>query len=189
MQENNKNRIFDFISKKINRSNVRSTNAIKNILASFAIKGVSIVVSLLLVPMTINYVNPTQYGIWLTLSSVVAWFSFFDIGFGNGLRNQFAKAKANGNYTKAKAYVSTTYVCLGVIFTVVWILFFCINFFVDWSVILNAPMQMARELSLLVLIIFSFFCMQIVLKTINTVLIADQKPAKPACKSCAKERD
>jgi O-antigen/teichoic acid export membrane protein len=164
----------------MNRSNERSTNAIKNIIASFGIKGISIVVSLLLVPLTINYVNPTQYGIWLTLSSIVGWFSFFDIGFGNGLRNRFAEAKATGDYAKAKAYISTTYVCLGIIFSVVWIFFFCINFFIDWSVILNAPAQMAKELSQVAIIVFSFFCMQIVLKTINTVIIADQKPAKSA---------
>jgi len=161
-------------------TNDRSANAIKNIIASFGIKGVSIVVQLLLVPITIHYVNPTHYGIWLTLSSVVAWFSFFDIGFGNGLRNRFAEAKAKGDYAMAKAYVSTTYTCLSVIFTVVWILFFFVNFFLDWSKILNAPVQMAKELSLVALIVFSFFCLQIVLKTINTVLIADQKPAKSA---------
>ncbi|GHT61267.1 O-antigen export protein [Bacteroidia bacterium] len=180
MQEKNKNRFFDFISKKINRSNERSTNAIKNIIASFGIKGVSIVVQLLLVPMTIHYVNPTQYGIWLTLSSIIGWFSFFDIGFGNGLRNRFAEAKATGNYAKAKAYVSTTYICIGTVFVIVWILFFCINFFLDWSIILNAPAQMAKELSVVALIVISFFCLQMVFQLINTVLIADQKSAKSA---------
>ena len=51
-------------------------------------------ISLLLVPLTIDYLNPTQYGIWITLMSVIAWFNFFDIGLGNGLRNKFATAKA-----------------------------------------------------------------------------------------------
>lgn len=174
------NNIISFISVKVNRNNDRSTNAIKNIIASFGIKGISIVVQLLLVPLTIHYVNPTQYGIWLTLSSIVGWFSFFDIGFGNGLRNRFAEAKATGDYNRAKAYVSTTYICVGVIFTIIWILFFCVNFFIDWSKILNAPVQMAHELSIVALIVISFFCLQIVLKLINTVLIADQKPAKSA---------
>ena len=47
-------------------------------------------------PLTIDFVNPTQYGIWLTLSSLLAWFSFFDIGLSLGFRNRFAQAKANG---------------------------------------------------------------------------------------------
>jgi hypothetical protein len=33
---------------------------------------------------------PTRYEIWLTLSSIVGWFSFFDVGLGHGLRNKFA---------------------------------------------------------------------------------------------------
>jgi O-antigen/teichoic acid export membrane protein len=174
------NKIQIFINKKLYISNERSINAIKNIIASFGIKGVSIVVQLLLVPMTIHYVNPTQYGIWLTLSSIIGWFSFFDIGFGNGLRNRFAEAKATGDYEKAKAYVSTTYICIGVIFSIVWILFFCVNFFIDWTKILNAPVQMAKELSIVAFIVISFFCLQMLLKLVNTVLIADQKPAKSA---------
>ena len=166
--------IKDFFTK----GNERSIEAKKNIAASFFIKSISIAINLALVPLTIHYVNPTQYGIWLTLSSIIAWFSFFDIGFGNGLRNRFAEAKASGNFELARIYVSTTYAFLIIIFIIVWILFFLCNFFVDWSKILNAPSEMATELSTLAIIVFSFFCLQIVLKTINTVLIADQKPAK-----------
>lgn len=166
----------DFFSK----GHERSLEAKKNIITSFGIKGISIAINLILVPLTINYINPTQYGIWLTLSSIVAWFSFFDIGFGNGLRNKFAEAKATGNHEDARVYVSTTYAILLIIFCMVWLLFFITNHFIDWSKILNAPISMVGELSKLALIVFSFFCFQIVLSTINTVLIADQKPAKAA---------
>ena len=167
-----------YISDFFNKGHQRSIEAKKNIAATFLIKGASIIINLALVPLTIHYVNPTQYGIWLTLSSIVAWFSFFDIGFGHGLRNRFAEAKATGNFEKARIYVSTTYAVLTLIFAGVWVLFFAVNFFVDWSKILNAPPELATELSTLALIVFSFFCLQIVLKTINTVIIADQKPAK-----------
>jgi O-antigen/teichoic acid export membrane protein len=169
------NKLNHIINSRLAGKSERSTNAVKNIVALFGIKGVSIAVQLLLVPMTINYVNPTQYGIWLTLSSIIGWFSFFDIGFGNGSRNRFAEAKATGDFQKAKAYVSTTYICIGVIFAAVWLLFFGVNFFLDWSKILNAPAQMARELSVVALIVISFFCLQMVFKLINTVLTADQK--------------
>ena len=59
----------------------RSLEAKKNIIGSLLIKGCSIAIGLVAVPLTINYINPAQYGIWLTLSSMIAWFSFFDIGF------------------------------------------------------------------------------------------------------------
>lgn len=171
---------IQFVKDFFTKGHKRTLKAKKNIAASFSIKGLSIIVSLLLVPLTIDYVNPTQYGIWLTLSSIIAWFSFFDIGFANGLRNRFAEAIANQNFEKARIYVSTTYAILVLIFTVILVLFFGINFFVDWSVILNTTPNMATELSTVALIVFSFFCIQMVLKTISTILLADQKPAMSA---------
>ena len=53
------------------QGNERSINAKKNIVFIAMLKGFSIAISLFLVPVTIHYVNPTRYGIWLTLSSIV----------------------------------------------------------------------------------------------------------------------
>ena len=166
--------ILNFLTK----GHERSIKAKKNIAASFVIKGLSIAISLVMVPMTIHYINPTQYGIWITLSSIIGWFSFFDIGFGNGLRNKFAESIAKGEHEKARIYVSTTYAVLSIIIAVVLILFFCINPLLNWSKILNTPSGMADELSLLVLIVFVFFCLQFVLQLITMVLTANQQPAK-----------
>lgn len=156
----------------------RSNKARKNILLSIVIKGISIGISLILVPLTLHYVNPTQYGIWLTLGSIIGWFGFFDIGFGNGLRNKFAEAVAKGEHELARTYVSTTYAILSIIIVSVLILFFCINPFLDWSRILNTPADMRAELSTLAMMVFVFFSMQFVLQLLNTVMTANQEPAK-----------
>ncbi len=167
-----------FIKSFINKGHDRSINAKKNILASFFIKGGSIAISLVSVPLTITYVNPNQYGIWLTLTSLVSWFSFFDIGFGNGLRNRFAEARARGEEELARTYVSTTYAILGLISMLVLITFLCVNPFLDWSKILNAPSEMTNQLSLLALIVFGFFCFDFVFQLIATIVNADQQPAR-----------
>ena len=98
-----------FVREFVTKGHERSIRVKKNILASFIIKGFSIAISLLIVPLSLNYVKPSQYGIWLTLSSMVAWISFFDIGFTQGFRNKFAAAKAKGDNYLARVYVSTTY--------------------------------------------------------------------------------
>ena len=46
----------------------RSKDVVKNVLASIVLKGADIIISLLLVPLTINYLDVESYGIWLTLS-------------------------------------------------------------------------------------------------------------------------
>jgi len=161
----------------ITKGHERSVKAKKNILASFVIKGGSIAVSLVSVPLTIHYVSPPQYGIWLTLSSMVGWFGFFDIGLGNGLRNRFAEAKAKGEDELARIYVSTTYAVLTMISLFVLLVFLVINPFLDWAQILNTEHSMAKELSYLALIVFGYFCLDFVLQLIVVVLSADQKPA------------
>ena len=166
------------LNNKINKGHERSVKAKKNILASFIIRGCNIIISLVMVPLTIHYINPTQYGIWLTLSSIISWFTFFDIGFGNGLRNKFAEAIAKGDHHLARIYLSTTYAILSMIIAFVLIIFFCINPFLNWSTILNAPAGMAGELSTLALLVFVFFCIQFVLQLITTIITANQQPAR-----------
>jgi len=130
------------------------------------------------VPLTINYINPSRYGIWLTLSSIIGWFSFFDIGLTQGLRNKFAEAIAIGEDKLAQILVSTTYAILTIIFSVVWIVFLIANHFLNWSHILNISESMQSEISILAVIIFTYFCMQFVFRIITTLLIANQQPAK-----------
>lgn len=170
--------IISFVNTFFKEGHSRSVLAKKNIAYSFLIKMISILVNLTLVPLTINYLNPTRYGIWLTLSSIIAWFSFFDIGFGHGLRNKLVEARALGDYRKAKTYISTTYCILTIIFLSIWLLFYVLNIFLDWNKILNVSLIFDEELSKVALIVISFFCLQMILRTINTVIIADQKPAK-----------
>jgi O-antigen/teichoic acid export membrane protein len=169
---------FTLLISFITKGHERSVKAKKNIVASLLIKGSSIGISLVLVPLTINYINPSRYGIWLTLSSIVAWLSFFDIGLTQGLRNKFAEAKAKNDDSIAQIYVSTTYAILGIIFFSIWLIFLTCNHFINWSKILNVSESMRSEVSILAVIVFTYFCISFVIKIITTILIADQQPAK-----------
>ena len=66
----------------------RSINVKKNVLGSIIIKGVSMIISFMLVPLTIGYVSSDLYGVWLTLSSILTWLTFLDIGISQGLKNK-----------------------------------------------------------------------------------------------------
>jgi len=163
---------------RISEGHQRTAKARRNILASFFIKGASILVGLMLVPLAISYVDETRYGIWITLSSVVAWMSFLDIGLGHGLRNRFAEALARGQDDLARIYVSTTYAILCLIMGAVFVLFVVVNPLLNWPTILNSPPEMAEELSMAALVVFGVFCLQLVLRLLQTIFTADQHPAK-----------
>lgn len=161
----------------LNKGGERSAAVKKNILGSFLIKGLSVIVSLLYVPITLNYLDPTRYGIWMTLTSVVAWIGIFDIGLGNGLRNKLAEALAHGEKDLAQKYVSTAYAMLTILVFTILVIFFIINQWMDWSVILNTAPEYSGELKIVASIVIGLFGFKFVLNLISTILTADQKPA------------
>ena len=137
--------IKDKVSAYFTKGNERSVAVKKNIAVSLVLKCISILVSLQVVPLTIGYVNPTKYGIWLTLSSIIAWLSYFDLGFAHGFRNRFAEAKAKGDMKLAKEYVSTTYAVLFLLFSVILLITLVVNNYLDWSRILNAEFNLQMQ--------------------------------------------
>lgn len=154
--------------------NQRTKDIKKNIVAGFGIKGVSIITQLLLVPLTINYISSELYGIWLTLSSIIQWINFFDIGFGNGLRNKLGEALALGHIKRAKIYVSTTYVIMGIIFFLLGIILYILIPYINWTNLLNLTSNYQEMISVVMRILLIAFCMQIVLKLLGNVIQAYQ---------------
>lgn len=167
----------ELIHKTLNRAGIHSSrtrNITKHILLSFLYKGGSILCNFLLVPLTMDYLDTNNYGIWLTLSSFIGWFSFFDIGLGNGLRNKFTESRAQGDLSLAQAYVSSAYFTIGSICFGLIVLFTAANFFIDWTVVFNTGPGLREELSILMPVVFTFFCLQLVVKLITTIYTADQ---------------
>lgn len=155
----------------------RTVKAKKNILASLLIKGISIIIGFLMVRITLDYLDQTKYGIWLTLTSFLTWFAFFEIGLGSGLKNKLAESLAVKDYKLAKTYVSTTYGILTIVISLVAIIFLIGNSFIDWTIVLNTDKSLSKELSILVIIVFNFFFLQFIIKLISIILLADQRPA------------
>ncbi len=143
-------------------------------------RGVSIIISFLLIPLTLNYLSPVKYGVWLTLLSLINWVSALDVGLGTGLRNKFAEAIAKNDDELARTYVSTAYFFIALIVIAALIIFLSINPFLVWSKILNTGSEMESELTLLAGVAFTFFCFRLVFSIIGTILTSDQQPASSA---------
>ncbi|MGY4535820.1 O-antigen/teichoic acid export membrane protein [Mucilaginibacter sp. UYNi724] len=77
---------------------------------SFGYKGLSMILSFAIVPLSINLLGSTEYGLWLTIFSLVNFFLFFDLGLGNGLKNKITVALANNEIEEVKRYISTGYI-------------------------------------------------------------------------------
>ncbi|MBN2396282.1 MAG: polysaccharide biosynthesis C-terminal domain-containing protein [Candidatus Atribacteria bacterium] len=170
-------RPYQLVISYFTKGQPRTVKAKKNIFYSFILKGIDIFTGILIVPLALSYLDATRYGIWLTLSSIIMWFGFFDVGLGHGLRNKLAEAFSEKNDEMATKYISTAYSSLGLISLVLFLLFFIVNNFLNWQVILNTTEIPVNELNSLVLITFGFFFIRLVIQLINNILFADQRPA------------
>lgn len=162
---------------KVFSSNERTATVQKNTLALFLLKGISMLASFSLVPMTIGYVSPDLYGIWLTLSSILTWLSFLDIGFSQGLKNKLTEAIAKDDWEKGKSLVSTTYFMMVLIFVPLCVILEVLLQFVDWSSLLNVGHQYEEEIKQTMSVLVVFACVQMITNVLVSVIAAFQKVA------------
>ena len=142
----------------------------------FVLKGISILINLAFVPLLLNSLNEQRYGIWITITTIISWFSIFDIGLGNGLRNKLAECIAKCDFSKAKEYVSTTYIMLLYCLLPLSIILTIITHFVDWTRMFNTNTVPNSELEFLMFGIIILIILQIFFKTIQSILYSLQKP-------------
>lgn len=166
--------ILNRIQANLGIRSTRTKNITKHVFWSLLFKGGHIIATFMLVPLTIKFLDTENYGIWLTLSSFVAWFTFFDIGLGNGLRNKFAEAKAKGDLSLAKGYVSTAYYTIGCICLGFLTLALLISYNINWANIFNTSLVLEEQLQLLMPIVLGCFSLELVLTLITSIYAADQ---------------
>lgn len=168
---------MNHLLKFFTKGNERSLTVKKNIIYSFLIKGVSILISLMLVPMTLGYVSAEIYGVWLTISSILHWLTYMDVGFTLGLKNRLAECLANGDYEKGRSLVSTTYFIMAVIFIplAVLLMFVCPN--IDWCSILNVAQSNQEVVTKTIMLLLVFVALQMIVNVFVAVVAAHQKTA------------
>lgn len=172
-----KNVFTSHLFKLLNSGHERSAKAKKNILFSLIFRGIDIGIGLVLVPLSLNFLDPERYGIWLIMESIVAWFIILDIGLGHGLRNKFAESYARNDVKAAKTYVSTAYAVLSIVcFSLIAVLFVAKQS-IKWGSILNAPPALYQEVTILATVVILAFAVRMVLSLVSFIWIAVQFPA------------
>lgn len=163
--------------REITNSSLRNKILRKNILFSAILKIVGLTTSLLIVPITLDYLDKETYGIWLTLSSILYWFVFFDVGLGNGMRNYLTQAISLEDYKLGNIYLSTTLVVLAVIAIVFALLTLALLPFVNLNILFNSRAISEDVLIVSMLIAIVFTLINFVVKNIGYVFVAMQKYA------------
>ena len=152
----------------------RTQKANLNTIVSMFFKGGSILLSFILVPLTINYIKPDVYGVWITLSSLVGLFAMVDIGIANGLKNKLSESLADKNYIKSKMYVSSTYVIIGLIGFCIVCIYLSFFQFISWQSVFNSTIVAEDKLRNVVTIVVILFVFKFVSDIITVVAAAFQ---------------
>ncbi len=127
--------------------------------------------------MTLGYLDSYEYGIWLTLNSVLSWVYLLDLGLGNGLRNKLTEAIAKNDFNLGRIYVSTSFFFMTLIAIGFYILFLLSQQILDWYAILNIDPSRVAHLNSIVTIVFAFVCLNFLLKIIGNIYMSFQFPA------------
>ena len=157
--------------------NRRSNIVKRSIIYNFLLKFVSIGLSFLLIPLTINYLTITEYGIWITLFTVMNWVNFLDMGLGLGLRNKLAEAVSKNNLNEVRTYLSTGIFSMIIMGAILLILFLIGIQLINLQSIFNTEEISEYDLYISTLFTGIFIILAFVLSLINQIYYAYQKAA------------
>ena len=157
--------------------NTRNKMLTTNILYSSILKIISLSTSLLIVPITIDYLNKEVYGIWMTITSILFWINTFDIGLGNGMRNYLTEAISQKDYSLGKRYISTTLSLLTLIALAIGFVVLIPLLTIDFNKFFNTEAISNFDLRNTMIVAISFTLCNFVLKNIGFIYVAMQKYA------------
>ena len=127
------------------RSRERHRRIALTVLSSGLAKVITIITSLITVPLTLNYLGAERYGLWMTISSVIAMMVFADFGIGNGLMNAISEAFGEENWAAMRSYVSSALVAMLLIAISILLVFLSIYPFVNWGTFFNVKTPTAIQ--------------------------------------------
>lgn len=125
------------------RGRERYRRVVLTALSSAGAKIISLVTMLISVPLTLHYLGPERYGMWMTISSVIAMLGFADLGLGLGLMNAIAEAHGKDDRQAAVQYVSSAYFMLTGVAIIILAVFFLIYPYVPWPRLFNVTSPQA----------------------------------------------
>lgn len=175
-------KLLSMIASELKRIVKNNKVFVGNVIGAFSIRGASMLLSLVSMPLYMRYFNDNQLlGVWFTMLTVLNWILNFDLGIGNGLRNNLTQALSLKNIEGAKACISTAYIMFGVIVTIIACAALLISNLVPWNEILNIPENVisGNQLQTGVNITLSGILLSFLLRLIYPIFYALQQSAIP----------
>lgn len=108
-------------------------------------RGMGLVATLISVPLTIRYLGTERYGIWMTISSIVALLGFADLGLGNGLLNAISASHGRDDRDFARKCVSSAFFLLTGLAVLLALVFVLCYPSIPWDQVFNVSPEVGRQ--------------------------------------------
>ncbi len=115
------------ISKILNLGNTRNKILVKNIGLTSLFQIGSVGLSLIILPISLSLLPVEEYGIWLTISSILMWVGYLDFGLGTGLKNKLGEAIAKSDFVTSRTLISTAFLTIMLIMCIAALVFFILT--------------------------------------------------------------
>lgn len=125
------------------RSKERYRRVVLTAGSSFINKGITTFTGLISVPLTVHYLGAERYGLWMTISSTIAFLTFADLGLGNGLVNAVSKAHGLDDQAEATTAVSSAFFMLLGISLFLLAIFLVVYPYISWYRVFNVKSDVA----------------------------------------------
>lgn len=137
---------------------------------------VTTAVSFVVLPISIRYLGNEGYGLMTTITAVVGWLQFTNMGIGLGLQNALTDEVAKGNKQTQNELVSTAFFSLCAIGLVLFVAGLLVFPHVSWDrVFPPTSSRFTEEIPWTVLVVFFGFVSTVILGFVNPIYAARQE--------------
>ena len=126
------------------RANERHRRVALTAAAAALAKVLSVGAALISVPLTLQYLGIERFGMWMTISSLIAMLAFADFGIANGVLSAVADAHGRDDNTAIRRFVSSGFFLLAGIAALLMVAFALAYTFVPWHKVFNVQTALAR---------------------------------------------
>lgn len=144
---------------------------IKSISLNVILKPFSMLVSFFYTPILLSFLGNEQYGVWITMLSVLNWLTIFDFGIGGGFRNLLSQKLANNDDAAINDVSSTAYISLASIISILYVVLFIFSIFINWNKVFNTTINM----KIAMIIVLTYICLNFIFGLSNSIFYANQK--------------
>jgi O-antigen/teichoic acid export membrane protein len=163
------------------RSQERYRRVALTAISSVGARGITVATMLIAVPLTLHYLGTERYGLWMTISSIIAMMGFADLGMGLGLLNAIAEAHGQEDRQAAERYVSSGFFMLFAMALLILVVFAAAYPFIPWSRVFNVTSQQAiQEAGPAMCVFIACFAASLPLGVVRQVQLGYQEGFEPS---------